>query len=156
MIVDADMSDKVSTAIRKVRNVLDRVGSSNTTCTGISSYAARHARVLAESAFYDPKMLALLYFPEDEKYAVYVPFLVSSCGLHSIRRSAQCTDVDGDCRSRPLWLLLVPYTRLAIQVPHFRKRTLMNSNPLLHKKILSEAPTNFLPRDKCAISLSLY
>lgn len=31
---------------------------------------------LAESAFYDPNMLALLYFPEDEKYAVYVPFLI--------------------------------------------------------------------------------
>ena len=28
------------------------------------------ARRQAEAAFYDPKMLALLYFPEDEKYGI--------------------------------------------------------------------------------------
>ncbi|KAJ3189711.1 hypothetical protein HK101_008738 [Irineochytrium annulatum] len=38
--------------------------------------AAKHARtafVKAESAFFDPTMVSLLYFPDEHKYAVYMP-----------------------------------------------------------------------------------
>ena len=30
----------------------------------------------AEAAFFDPSLLALLYFPDDQKYAIYVPYFL--------------------------------------------------------------------------------
>jgi len=41
----------------------------------IAHQAAKGAVASAEEAFFDPKMLAMLYFPDDHKYAVYaLPF----------------------------------------------------------------------------------
>jgi len=30
----------------------------------------------AEAAFFDPSLLSLLYFPDDQKYAIYVPYFL--------------------------------------------------------------------------------
>ena len=38
-----------------------------------SSKAALSA---SEKAFFDPSLLALLYFPEDQKYAIYIPLFL--------------------------------------------------------------------------------
>ena len=38
--------------------------------------ASQHALQLAEDAFFDKSLLALLYFPEDQKYAIYIPFFL--------------------------------------------------------------------------------
>jgi len=32
--------------------------------------------VSAESAFFDPTMVSMLYFPDEHRYAVYMPFFV--------------------------------------------------------------------------------
>lgn len=37
---------------------------------------ARRAFDAAERAFYDPSMLALLYFPDDQKFAIYIPLFL--------------------------------------------------------------------------------
>lgn len=37
---------------------------------------SKKAFVIAEAAFSDPTLLALLYFPEDQKYAVYIPLFL--------------------------------------------------------------------------------
>ncbi len=37
---------------------------------------AKVAFLHAEKAFQDPSLLALLYFPEDQKYAIYVPLFL--------------------------------------------------------------------------------
>ncbi|XP_065076365.1 GPI transamidase component PIG-S-like isoform X1 [Ochlerotatus camptorhynchus] len=37
---------------------------------------ARRAYVSAERAFFDPSMLALLYFPSEQKYAIYIPLFL--------------------------------------------------------------------------------
>ncbi|GAB6030053.1 hypothetical protein CHUAL_005736 [Chamberlinius hualienensis] len=37
---------------------------------------SKNAVVSSEVAFFDPSMLALLYFPEDQKYAIYVPLFL--------------------------------------------------------------------------------
>ncbi|KAJ3085980.1 hypothetical protein HK102_013631 [Quaeritorhiza haematococci] len=37
---------------------------------------ARKALLLAESAFFDPTMVSLLYFPDEHKYAVYMPLFI--------------------------------------------------------------------------------
>lgn len=37
---------------------------------------SKEAYELSDSAFFDPTMLALLYFPDEHKYAVYMPLFV--------------------------------------------------------------------------------
>lgn len=53
-----------------------------------SSFSSAEAAFLAsEKAFFDPSLLALLYFPDDQKYAIYIPLFlpVSLPVLMSIR-----------------------------------------------------------------------
>jgi phosphatidylinositol glycan class S len=38
--------------------------------------SARLAFAASEKAFFDPSLLALLYFPEDQKYAIYIPLFL--------------------------------------------------------------------------------
>lgn len=52
---------------------------------------SKEAFVTAEAAFSDPTLLALLYFPEDQKYAVYIPLFLPAMipvllSLKNIRR----------------------------------------------------------------------
>lgn len=37
---------------------------------------SQEAFAAAETAFFDPSLLALLYFPEDQKYAIYIPLFL--------------------------------------------------------------------------------
>uniref|UniRef100_A0A914VDM8 GPI transamidase component PIG-S n=1 Tax=Plectus sambesii TaxID=2011161 RepID=A0A914VDM8_9BILA len=37
---------------------------------------AKKAAELADEAFFDPSLLALLYFPDDQKYAIYIPLFL--------------------------------------------------------------------------------
>lgn len=37
---------------------------------------ARNAFTASEKAFFDPSLLALLYFPDDQKYAIYIPLFL--------------------------------------------------------------------------------
>lgn len=37
---------------------------------------ARKAFTASEKAFFDPSLLALLYFPDDQKYAIYIPLFL--------------------------------------------------------------------------------
>ena len=39
-------------------------------------YLSINLYIQAETAFFDPSLLALLYFPDDQKYAIYVPYFV--------------------------------------------------------------------------------
>jgi len=41
--------------------------------------ASQHALAAAEGAFFDPKMIAMLYFPDEHKYAIYTPLFVPIC-----------------------------------------------------------------------------
>ena len=34
------------------------------------------ALVLSENAFFDKSLLELLYFPDDQKYAIYIPYFL--------------------------------------------------------------------------------
>ena len=38
--------------------------------------SSKKAFLAAEKAFFDPSLLALLYFPEDQKYAIYIPLFL--------------------------------------------------------------------------------
>ena len=38
--------------------------------------SARQAILASEKAFFDPSLLELLYFPEDQKFAIYIPLFL--------------------------------------------------------------------------------
>ena len=42
----------------------------------LALYHSKKAIELAESAFFDPTMVSMLYFPDEHKYAIYMPLFV--------------------------------------------------------------------------------
>ncbi|GAA6053086.1 hypothetical protein JCM3770_000377 [Rhodotorula araucariae] len=59
-----------------VRSALDELDATALAAPSSPAQALQHAaraQVLAAQAYYDPSMLALLYFPDEHKYAVYTP-----------------------------------------------------------------------------------
>ncbi|XP_011495215.1 PREDICTED: GPI transamidase component PIG-S [Ceratosolen solmsi marchali] len=59
--------------------------------------ASKEAFVMSEAAFTDPSLLALLYFPDDQKYAVYIPLFLPIMipvlfSLKNIKNYLFCSD----------------------------------------------------------------
>ncbi|KAJ8668186.1 hypothetical protein QAD02_009849 [Eretmocerus hayati] len=59
--------------------------------------ASKRAFIKAEAAFNDPSLLALLYFPDDQKYAVYIPLFLPVMipvlfSLKNIKNYLFCSD----------------------------------------------------------------
>lgn len=40
---------------------------------------SREAILASERAFFDPSLLHLLYFPDDQKFAIYIPLFLPMC-----------------------------------------------------------------------------
>lgn len=40
---------------------------------------SREAVLASERAFFDPSLLHLLYFPDDQKFAIYIPLFLPMC-----------------------------------------------------------------------------
>ncbi|KAJ3162193.1 hypothetical protein HDU88_007116 [Geranomyces variabilis] len=53
-----------------------QMNSDNASNHTLASLHARRAITASESAFFDPTMVAMLYFPDEHKYAVYMPLFV--------------------------------------------------------------------------------
>ncbi|XP_018058285.1 PREDICTED: GPI transamidase component PIG-S [Atta colombica] len=94
--------------LKEISNIVitDVVGNRIKTALGLVHESAEHlqrgdlkrsfilskeAFIISEAAFSDPTLLALLYFPEDQKYAVYIPLFLPAMipvllSLKNIRR----------------------------------------------------------------------
>lgn len=94
--------------LKEISNIVitDVVGNRIKTALGLVHESAEHLRrgdlkrsfilskeafIISEAAFSDPTLLALLYFPEDQKYAVYIPLFLPAMipvllSLKNIRR----------------------------------------------------------------------
>ncbi|KAG9221676.1 hypothetical protein CCMSSC00406_0005589 [Pleurotus cornucopiae] len=59
-------------------NALDKVYASSSASLRETAKQSTNAIVLASRAFFNPDMLALLYFPAEHKYAVYAPLFASA------------------------------------------------------------------------------
>uniref|UniRef100_A0A182NLH8 uS12 prolyl 3-hydroxylase n=1 Tax=Anopheles dirus TaxID=7168 RepID=A0A182NLH8_9DIPT len=73
IVINDDVGEAIQNAYRKI------VEAKQTLRTGKLEQAARLAReayTSAERAFFDPSMLALLYFPNEQKYAIYIPLFL--------------------------------------------------------------------------------
>ncbi|KNE64271.1 hypothetical protein AMAG_09303 [Allomyces macrogynus ATCC 38327] len=76
-LVDQQTNLPVSPTIaREVQTALRGVTSRPTAAWSDMHARARAARAQAEAAFFDPDMVGLMYFPDEHKYAVYMPLFV--------------------------------------------------------------------------------
>ncbi|KAJ3369962.1 hypothetical protein GGF31_004812 [Allomyces arbusculus] len=76
-LVDQQTNLPVSPTIaREVQTALRGVTSRPTAAWSGMHERARAARAQAEAAFFDPDMVGLMYFPDEHKYAVYMPLFV--------------------------------------------------------------------------------
>lgn len=82
MVVGKHIQEKVASSVKNLELMLKSIhgvqAGDNSSRLNLQAFfeLAQETCFLAESAFYDHTMLELLYFPEDEKYAVYIPFLI--------------------------------------------------------------------------------
>ncbi|KAJ1765590.1 GPI transamidase component [Coemansia sp. RSA 1813] len=79
MVVMDDIKTQVEqslTALTEVDTSLNQPLSSSSTNHLAAFTAAARAVVLAETAFFDPSMVSMLYFPDQHKYAIYFPFFL--------------------------------------------------------------------------------
>lgn len=83
MVINDDVADAVvmaTTAVesihREARQKWAPGSNRSSTASRLQTvyHTARQACVRAENAFFNPTLLALLYFPTDEMYAVFVPY----------------------------------------------------------------------------------
>ncbi|KAJ2942763.1 hypothetical protein O0L34_g14951 [Tuta absoluta] len=73
IVINDEVGAYINTAVDKIHEATELMRRGNLTEAYDTSLAAfTHA----ETAFMDPSLLALLYFPDDQKYAVYIPLFL--------------------------------------------------------------------------------
>ncbi|KAJ2551724.1 GPI transamidase component [Coemansia sp. RSA 1933] len=85
MVVMDEIKTQVEQSLASLAAIDASLGSSDHLAAFTS---AATAAVLAETAFFDPSMVSMLYFPDQHKYAIYFPFFlpVAIPVLSAIRR----------------------------------------------------------------------
>ncbi|XP_015790285.1 GPI transamidase component PIG-S [Tetranychus urticae] len=73
IVIFKEIADKMNTAAELSHHSIDLLSEGNLMRANELSGKAFDA---SESAFYDPSLLSRLYFPEDQKYAVYFPLFL--------------------------------------------------------------------------------
>ncbi|XP_015437531.1 PREDICTED: GPI transamidase component PIG-S [Dufourea novaeangliae] len=70
IVITDVVGNRIKTALRLVEHSAECLSRGD---LSQGFFSSKEAFVAAEAAFSDPTLLALLYFPEDQKYAVYIP-----------------------------------------------------------------------------------
>lgn len=73
IVIEQQVAERMQLAVDYAHSAIDHLENDSLDIGyGLSSRAFIHS----ESAFYDPSLLSLLYFPEDQKYAIYFPLFL--------------------------------------------------------------------------------
>ena len=73
IVIEKDVAEKMHSAVEMSHQALDDLSSGNL----VSAYTlSTKSYQVSERAFYDPSLLELLYFPHDQKFAVYLPLFL--------------------------------------------------------------------------------
>lgn len=73
IVIRDDIKELIETSVKNIESAVTALKH------GLISKAYTHSKtafVTSEKAFYDASLLALLYFPDDQKYAIYVPLFL--------------------------------------------------------------------------------
>ncbi|XP_060522011.1 GPI transamidase component PIG-S [Cylas formicarius] len=73
IVISDEVAEKINIAVKNVNDAASYI-SSNKSTNALAS--AKLAFKKSEEAFSHPSLLALLYFPDDQKYAIYIPLFL--------------------------------------------------------------------------------
>ncbi|KAH3789016.1 GPI transamidase component PIG-S-like isoform X2 [Dreissena polymorpha] len=73
IVIKDDIGNEVKTAVAAMQLALDLLRDGDLKAAYLES---RRAVTASEKAFFDPSLLELLYFPEDQKFAIYIPLFL--------------------------------------------------------------------------------
>lgn len=73
IVIQDDIGQQVQDAVNSIRESQRHLVEGRLEKAFLES---RNAIVCSEKAFFDPSLLALLYFPEDQKFAIYIPLFL--------------------------------------------------------------------------------
>ncbi|CAK1541845.1 unnamed protein product [Leptosia nina] len=73
IVINEDVGASINTAVENIQQARDWMAAGRL----LDAYrASQRAFLAADTAFMDPSLLALLYFPDDQKYAIYIPLFL--------------------------------------------------------------------------------
>lgn len=67
---------QVSSAVTSLQLAVAELEAGN---LGFALQYSKEAILASEKAFFDPSLLHLLYFPDDQKFAIYIPLFLPMC-----------------------------------------------------------------------------
>lgn len=67
---------QVSSAVTSLQLAVAELEAGN---LGFALQYSKEAILASERAFFDPSLLHLLYFPDDQKFAIYIPLFLPMC-----------------------------------------------------------------------------
>ncbi|XP_052771493.1 GPI transamidase component PIG-S-like [Mya arenaria] len=73
IVINDNIGEEVKTAVLAMQEALEDLQQGNLELAYLKS---RNAIRASEKAFFDPSLLELLYFPEDQKFAIYIPLFL--------------------------------------------------------------------------------
>ncbi|KAF5303073.1 hypothetical protein FQR65_LT08402 [Abscondita terminalis] len=73
IVISDCVAEKINLSVLNLKNAEEFLAKNN---LKLGLEAAKVAFLNSEAAFRDPSLLALLYFPDDQKYAVYIPLFL--------------------------------------------------------------------------------
>ncbi|XP_026313569.1 GPI transamidase component PIG-S [Hyposmocoma kahamanoa] len=73
IVINDEVGASINSAVRSIHNASEFMSTGRLLEAYETSQKAFQA---AESAFMEPSLLALLYFPDDQKYAIYIPLFL--------------------------------------------------------------------------------
>ncbi|XP_072231202.1 GPI transamidase component PIG-S [Leuresthes tenuis] len=76
IVINDNIAQQVSSAVTSLQLAVAELEAGN---LGFALQYSKEAILASEKAFFDPSLLHLLYFPDDQKFAIYIPLFLPMC-----------------------------------------------------------------------------
>ncbi|XP_038129962.1 GPI transamidase component PIG-S [Cyprinodon tularosa] len=76
IVINDNIAEQVSSAVTSLQLAVAELEAGN---LGFALQFSKEAIMASEKAFFDPSLLHLLYFPDDQKFAIYIPLFLPMC-----------------------------------------------------------------------------
>ncbi|MED6260688.1 hypothetical protein ATANTOWER_026324 [Ataeniobius toweri] len=76
IVINDNIAEQVSNAVTSLQLAVAELDAGN---LGFALQFSKEAILASEKAFFDPSLLHLLYFPDDQKFAIYIPLFLPMC-----------------------------------------------------------------------------
>ncbi|KAA0720312.1 GPI transamidase component PIG-S [Triplophysa tibetana] len=76
IVINDNIAQQVSNAVTSLQSAVAELEAGN---LALALQYSREAILASERAFFNPSLLHLLYFPDDQKFAIYIPLFLPMC-----------------------------------------------------------------------------